>query len=367
MKTDALIEQPTLLLDADRARANIRRMAEKARRQGVRLRPHFKTHQSAEIGAWFREEGVDRITVSSVSMAEYFAAAGWQDITIAFPANLRERERIRRLSQSVRLGLLAESAETIQALDGALDGEAGLWLKVDVGTGRTGLPWDRPETFRPLLAEARRAKHLRLRGLLVHAGHTYHAAGPDEVVALYRQSVQRMQALRDALQPEADAELLLSAGDTPGCSLSPELGQVEEIRPGNFVFYDVQQMRAGACTVDQIAAAVACPVVALHPERREAVVYGGAVHLSKDTVRLGERTVFGLVAFPGEKGWELPVEGGCVTRVSQEHGIIELPAAAFERVRVGDLLCVLPAHICLVVSNLRRYLTLDGQWIEAMG
>lgn len=49
------IKKPTILIDRERAQENIRRMAEKARRGGVRFRPHFKTHQSGEAGEWFRE------------------------------------------------------------------------------------------------------------------------------------------------------------------------------------------------------------------------------------------------------------------------------------------------------------------------
>ena len=65
------IEKPTLLIDPIRVQNNIRRMAEKARRQNVRFRPHFKTHQSALVGEWFRDQGVSAITVSSVDMALY--------------------------------------------------------------------------------------------------------------------------------------------------------------------------------------------------------------------------------------------------------------------------------------------------------
>jgi D-serine deaminase-like pyridoxal phosphate-dependent protein len=76
------IEKPTLLLDESRCRRNIRKMAEKARLSGVLFRPHFKTHQSVEIGNWFRGEGVNFISVSSVMMAKHFARAGWNNITI---------------------------------------------------------------------------------------------------------------------------------------------------------------------------------------------------------------------------------------------------------------------------------------------
>ena len=72
------IDQPALLLDDDIARRNIDRMVVKAARNQVIFRPHFKTHQSAEIGEWFREKGIEKITVSSVEMAEYFANNGWR-------------------------------------------------------------------------------------------------------------------------------------------------------------------------------------------------------------------------------------------------------------------------------------------------
>ena len=66
---NAEIDKPTLLLDRGRMRRNIERMARKAYRAGVLLRPHFKTHQSAAIGEEFRSFGVTAITVSSREMA----------------------------------------------------------------------------------------------------------------------------------------------------------------------------------------------------------------------------------------------------------------------------------------------------------
>ena len=53
------------------------------------LRPHFKTHQSTEIGKWFKQKGLLNY-VSSISMAEYFSNE-WNDITIAFPINILNR------------------------------------------------------------------------------------------------------------------------------------------------------------------------------------------------------------------------------------------------------------------------------------
>ena len=361
------IMQPTLLLDEAAARANIARAAGKAQRLGLRFRPHFKTHQSAEMGEWFRPAGVTAITASSVEMAEYFAAAGWKDISIAFPANVRQIAQMDALAERVSLGLLAESVETVEALDKGLQHAADLWIKVDVGGRRTGVDWTQVEQAAAVARAARAGRHLRLRGLLTHAGHTYPERGGAAVQQVYDESVARILSVRQALAGMGLGDLEISVGDTPSVSLVEDLGAVDEIRPGNFVLYDAMQLaQIEACRAEDVAAAVACPVVALHPQRSEAVIYGGAIHLSKDTFQYGEARAFGLVCLPQGERWGAPLAGAYVRGLSQEHGILRMAAEDLARLRVGDVVCVIPAHSCLTVQVMRRYRTLDGRWVETL-
>ena len=361
------ITKPTLLLNSERSRRNIQWMAARAREQGIHFRPHFKTHQSTVIGEWFRTEGVHEITVSSVDMAGYFADNGWRDITLAFPVNLRQMDEIQALAERVDLGLLVESREVVAQLGRNLSSPVKLWLKVDTGLHRAGLPWDQVESFTSIIEEANRYKKLKVFGLLTHAGNTYHAQSTQEIIQIYHQTEYRMNKLRNWLADKGWGEMQVSIGDTPGCSLVDQFGSVDEIRPGNFVFYDAQQYSIGACHQEQIATAVACPVVAIHPERNEIVIYGGAIHFSKDWVEGMDSNYFGMVAWMDEKqGWSEPIPGARVTGLSQEHGIIQLPGDAIERIQPGDLICVIPPHICLVVQAMGRYRTLDGEWIDIM-
>lgn len=361
------IEQPTLLLDRERAMRNIERMAEKARRSGVRLRPHFKTHQSARVGEWFRAAGVDAITVSSVDMAAYFADHGWDDITIAFPANIRQLRRIDALAAKARLGLTVESIETAAALGGQLQHPVDIWIKIDTGYGRTGLVWNDTESIAALARSIDGYSQLQLKGILCHAGHSYRARGHAAVEAIYNETVSRMQAVRQALRERAGADALISIGDTPTCSVVERLHGVDEIRPGNFVFFDLTQLAIGACAESDIAVALACPVVAKHPARGQVIIYGGAVHLSKDTLALPDGTLcFGQIARRAIHGWGPLIEGAFVTSVSQEHGIVSMPRAAFDEVQIGDLLYVVPVHSCLTADLMKRYLTLDGETITMM-
>ncbi|HEY9089028.1 MAG TPA: alanine racemase [Anaerolineaceae bacterium] len=358
--------KPTLLLNEAAARRNIARMAEKARAAGVEFRPHFKTHQSAAIGEWFRPLGVTRITASSLEMAEYFAGAGWNDITVAFPANLREIDTINRLAGRIRLGLLVESAAAVDYLAARVQSPAQVWIKVNAGANRTGLGWSDPQAVVDLAQRiAARDGNLRFAGLLTHAGNTYSATGAERVAVVYHESVARMDALRRRVA-ESGLPCALSVGDTPGTTLVPDLGPVDEIRPGNFVFYDSHQYLRQVCRAEDVAVAVACPVVAHHPERGEIVVYGGAVHLSKDFVQDGDRRVYGLVALPTADGWSEPLPGAYVRSLSQEHGILAVPVADFERFPIGSLAIILPAHSCLTVQVMRKYMTLTGQEIDTL-
>ena len=170
---------------------------------------------------------------------------------------------------------------------------------------------------------------------------------------------------------QAFGDLKLSVGDTPACSVLDDFTGVDELRPGNFVFYDLMQLRGGACTVDDVAVAVACPVVGIHPERNELVLYGGAIHLAKDhLVRPDGSPDFGAVALLTDQGWGAPLAGAWLRSLSQEHGILratpETFAAVFGGLQVGDLVAVIPVHSCLTADLLKRYLTLDGEWIEMM-
>lgn len=358
------INEPTLILDAYKTRRNIWKMTQKVKAAGIRFRPHFKTHQSATIGEWFREEGVDCITVSSIEMAQYFANHGWKDITIAFPVNLRQIPALDALAEQVRLGLLVENREAIQALSQGLHHPVNVWIKIDTGSQRTGLPWDQPVRILPLLTEISRNPKLKLQGLLTHSGNTYGGLQPAQVVENFRAGVDRLNWLRSQIPNQGSTDLQISVGDTPGCTLCQDFSAIDELRPGNFVFYDAMQAEWGVCDWHDVAVVVACPVVAIHPERNTLVLYGGAIHLSKDYYEVNGERCYGRIGLPADGGWSDPLVGARLVSLSQEHGIARLSPEHLERIKVGDLVFVYPAHSCLTVSALGRYTNLFGEQVS---
>jgi D-serine deaminase-like pyridoxal phosphate-dependent protein len=359
------IDRPTLLLDATRAQRNIARMAAKAQTQRLRFRPHFKTHQSADVGAWFRTADVTAITVSSVAMARYFAAHGWDDITVAFPVNLREIVVINELAARVRLHLLVENLAAIDFLAAHLTAPVAVWIEVDAGYRRSGVLWSDGDALTSLAGRIGACERMTLQGLLTHDGGTYAARTHAEIADAYATTVGRLNHARNLLTDHGCLGLEISIGDTPACSVLDDFGAVDEMRPGNFVFYDWMQVEIGSCTWDDVATVVACPVVAIHPERNDVILYGGAVHLSKESLRRADGSLnFGAVVYLEDGGWSAPIPGAWVRSISQEHGIVHADDAAFaelvQRVQVGGLLGIVPIHSCLTADLLKHYLTLDG-------
>lgn len=352
------IKTPILLLDRQKCQQNIHQMVAKAIKHGLHFRPHFKTHQSAAIGEWFRMEGVKAITVSSVSMAEHFADHGWDNITIAFPVNLREMNEINLLAAKINLNLLLDSQEVALQLQSSLRTEVGVFIEIDTGSKRSGIEANELPAIEKIVEILSKSSNTRFMGFLTHAGHTYRAKNKAEVLEIHQESLRQMKSLKEHFSPLSP---IISIGDTPSCSLAEDFAGADEIRPGNFVFYDLMQAGIGSCSLEDIAVALACPVVAKYPHRSELVIYGGAIHLSKDFIRLPDGSIrFGRIAKLNETSWEILPEGNEVVFVSQEHGIVKLQSGFLNEFAVGDLLAIIPVHSCLTAHQLKQYHAFEG-------
>lgn len=359
------LSEPTLLLDKNKCLKNIEKIVAKAKDSNVSLRPHFKTHQSHEIGRWFRNLGVEKITASSLKMAEYFAKDGWDDITVAFPLNIHEMERINNLAEKITLNVLIVDLETVIVLTEKLQFPLNAFIEIDCGDHRTGVYPNDLAKIDGILNEIEKSKLIKFKGFLTHAGHSYSAKGnKDEIAKIHEESLALITPLK-AKYAEKYPHLIMSYGDTPTCSVMDDFGIVDEIRPGNLVFYDSVQCGVGSSLPEEIAVAMACPVVAKYPERNEIAIYGGAVHLSKDSAFLPDGTkFFGKVVNLTEKGWDSTETGAYLKSLSQEHGVIYAPNEYLESVKIGDFVGVLPVHSCLTADLHSEYLTLEGERIS---
>src|SRR5690606_1653760 len=129
------------------------------------------------------------------------------------------------------------------------------------------------------------------------------------------------------------------------------LEKVDEIRPGNFVFYDAMQYLHGNCSLEDIAIFLYAPIISIHPEREEIIMHGGAAHLSKDFLIDEGIMKFGLVAT-----WDLKkltlIPNAYVKSISQEHGVISINKEFINKFKIGDHIAIIPVHSCLAMDTM---------------
>ena len=366
-KIDKMLEitRPTLLLKKAIAKENLQRMLATAKHNDVELIPHFKTHQSAAVGEWFREAGVKSITVTSVKMANYFASHGWKDISIAFPVNPLEIEGINSLTTRVDLKIFLNSTEAAKLLIEGLKHETSFYVEVNVGDDRSGLEFNSLSAISEIL-EATKNSVLKFLGFYTHAGQTYGASSRKDLEAIHDSTLEKLSSLKSHFKEEYPG-LKISLGDTPSCSLLNNFKGIDSIHPGNFIYYDLVQHQIGSNSIEEIAICLAVPVVSIHPEREEVIVHSGWVHQGKDSLTdLGGQTHYGLVVRLKDNGWSAPIPKARVVKLSQEHGVLKMSSDMIKEIKIGDILGILPVHACATAVMMGEAYTLEGEQIEMM-
>ena len=341
------LDTPALVIDIDIVEANARRMADATAERGVALRPHTKTHKSVALAQLQIESGAVGITVGTLGEAEVMAAGGIRDIFLAYPLWLDaiKATRLRALCEVEWLTFTigADSMAGIEQLASACSGLARrpqVMIEIDPGYHRTGLS---PETAGEV---ARRGSELGLDviGVFAHGGHAY--LGRDRVEGAAMDEVQALAAAAASLAANGVEVRVISAGSTP-TALAAASGPVTEVRPGTYLINDRIQVALGSAPPDAVAIAVAATVVS-DAAPGKYVINAGAKTLTKDAPP--------YLAGHGV----LPDAGSAVVeRVSDYHGEVG-ESDGVESPRVGDVVAVVPNHVCPVIDLFDSFVATRG-------
>jgi D-serine deaminase-like pyridoxal phosphate-dependent protein len=333
------LDTPAVLVHLDRLDANLGDMADRAKRAGVRLRPHAKTHKSAWIAAEQLRRGAAGLTVAKLGEAEAFVEAGVKDILIAYPiVGEAKLARLRALAQQGRIITTLDDpvvADGLSRMARSLTTPLEVMVEVDSGLHRVGrAPGE--ESAALALAVAR-LPGLRFLGLLTHAGHAYRAGSPGEREQIAMGEADALVKTAELLADGGVDPIELSLGSTPTLAsieaVKAAYPAITEIRPGTYVFNDGNLIALGVATEAECALSVLVTVVS-RPAADRMVVDAGSKTLAADA---GRADGFGRVVKHPDH---------LVETLSEEHAVIRLPQGA--EWRIGDRLEIIPNHACPV-------------------
>ncbi|MFY2558142.1 D-TA family PLP-dependent enzyme [Corallococcus terminator] len=343
---------PAALVDLDRVEANLLRVAAYAREHRLRWRPHTKTHKTAELTALQLAAGAVGVTVATPREAELMATIS-DDVLLAYPPVGTSRlARLMALPRHTRLMVALDSVEALEGL-GRAAREAGrtvgVLVELDLGMRRVGV-----QTPADAVALARRiadTASVTYQGIIFYPGHV--RAPVEQQDSAVREQTARVREFVDALAAEGLRPEVVSGGSTPMLWRSHEVEGLTEIRPGINVLNDRNTAALGACTWSECAFSVLTTVVSTAVPG-QVVVDAGSKALAKEE---------GL-APAGGYGALLDRPELVIRSVSEEHGLLDVSNTSW-RPRVGDLLRVVPNHVCAAVNLHERLHVLRGDTVTA--
>lgn len=338
------LDTPAVIVDREIAEANLARAQAYADANGLKMRPHIKTHKLPLFARRQLELGAVGITCQKVGEAEVMADAGIEDIFV--PYNILGRDKLERLSAlhgRIALSVTADNAATVEGY-AARFSDAGRPLPVliecDTGGGRCGA--QTPAEALALAGTIEKAPGLTFEGLM-----TYPPRGRMAEVDAW------LAAALELLSGAGLEARRVTNGGSPDLYSAALVTSANEHRPGTYIYSDRMQVAFGLGTLADCALSVLATVVS-RPTADRAVLDTGSKALAADTAPV-----------PGH-GHILEYPDAVVSALSEEHGVVDLSACA-RKPAIGEKVRVIPNHVC-VVSNLfdAVHLTEAGRVVERL-
>ena len=332
---------PALVIDMDRVERNIARIQKACDTAGVANRPHIKTHKSPMLAKMQIAAGARGITCQKLGEAEVMAEAGIDDILISY--NLLGDEKMARLGAlqaKANVTVVADNSVVVAGLPKAA-AQSGRTLRVAVecDTGRKRAGVETPAEAIALSREIAASKGLSFAGFMLYPTES----GWLEAQKFFDEALAGVRAA--GLEPT-----IVSTGGSPNMKNVGKLKGATEHRPGTYIYNDRMQVAAGVATWDDCALNIYSTVVSrAGPDR--GILDAGSKTLTSDTG--GGLDGHGLILEHPEAK---------IARFAEEHGFLDLTRSN-TRPAVGDVVRIVPNHVCVVVNMVDEVVMVRGDEI----
>jgi len=328
---------PCAVIDMDRVERNISRIQKACDVAGVANRPHIKTHKSPMLAKMQLAAGAHGITCQKLGEAEIMANAGIDDILISY--NLIGEEKMARLGalqQQANMTVAADNSTVIAGLPqaAAVSGRQ-LSVVVECDTGRKRAGVETPAEAVALARQIAASKGLQFAGFMLYPTET----GWDTAQKFFDEALAGVRA------HGLDATIV-STGGTPNLNNLGKLKGCTEHRFGTYIYNDRMQVAAGVATWDDCALHIYSTVVSRAAPDRGIL----DATLTSDTGGLEGHGL--ILEHPEAK----------IARFAEEHGFLDL-SRSNTRPEVGDVVRIIPNHVCVVVNMMDEVVMVRGDEI----
>jgi D-serine deaminase-like pyridoxal phosphate-dependent protein len=332
---------PAAVVDMDRVERNIARIQAACDNAGVANRPHIKTHKSPVLAKLQIEAGATGITCQKLGEAEIMVGAGIEDILISY--NLIGEEKMARLGalqSKADMTVAADNPVVIAGLPRAAEASGRpLSVVVECDTGRKRAGVETPAEAVALARQIAASKGLTFAGFMLYPTES----GWAEAQQFFDEALAGIRA------HGLDAAMV-STGGTPNMKNVGKLKGATEHRPGTYIYNDRMQVAAGVAGWDDCALNIYATVVSrAGPDR--GILDAGSKTLTSDTG--GGLEGHGLILEHPEAR---------IARFAEEHGFLDLTRSN-TRPSVGDVVRIVPNHVCVVVNMMDEVVMVRGEEI----
>jgi D-serine deaminase-like pyridoxal phosphate-dependent protein len=346
----ARIPSPALVVYPDRAEENLRRMIAIAG-DAERLRPHMKTHKLAPLVGTHVALGIRRFKCATIAEAEMVAGAGAADVLLAYQPvgpNVQRLVDLARTFPQVRFSALVDDeriALRVSEAAGNAGIRLGLWLDLDIGMHRTGVP-PGAEAHR-LYRHIASLPAIEGRGLHAYDGHVRDRDLTARATKV-NEAFEPVAALRRDLLEDGMAVPSVVAGGTPTFPVHARRHDVD-LSPGTSVLWD-----AGYATqlpdLAFLSAALVITRVVSKPGDRRVCVDLGHKAIASEGPHPRVLLIQPATVSTAPQGTVLgaPILDASFVGHSEEHLVFE--SAAAPSLNVGDTLYGIPWHVCPTVA-----------------
>jgi len=347
------VDTPALIVDLDAFERNLARLMGSIAGRNVRLRAHAKTHKCAEIARRQVAAGAVGVCCQKVSEAEAMVAGGIEDVLVSNEVvGARKLARLAALARRARLGVCADAAANVRELSAAArraNTQLDVYVEIDVGARRCGVaPGEAALALARVIVDA---PNLRFAGLQAYQGAAQHLRATAERRAAIERAAQAARATRTLIEAAGIACPTVTGAGSGSYYFEVVSGAYDEIQCGSYIFMDADYARnEWAAPLPRFEHALfVLATVMSRPAPERAVIDAG---LKASSVDSGLPLVWAR-------------DGLTLTRVSDEHGVIEIAPGAVAPA-LGEKLLLVPGHCDPTVNLYDWYVCMRGGMVEAL-